>query len=140
MFSLKWQLQTLHVLGNLFWIGAIVATGLLLVTKGPGSTRDRAALARQIYLKLAVPAFGVSFLAGTLRLLLDLSYYFTEKHFMHAKLPLAVGVVVIHHLVGARARRMESGAAADPGPVRILTWLLAVFAVLSAWLALTEPF
>lgn len=140
MFTLNWQLQALHVLGNLVWIGAILATGFLLITEGPGSARQRGALARQIYLKLAVPGFIVSFLAGTLRLLSDLPYYFVEKHFMHAKLPLALGVIAIHHLVGGRAKRMESGTQADAGSVRFLTPLLGVFAVLSAWLALVEPF
>lgn len=140
MFSLKGQLQTLHVLGNLFWIGAIVAVGLLLVVSGPGSAKERGGLARRVYTAVAVPAFVLSFTTGLLRLVLDLPYYFTGSHFMHAKLPLALGVIALHHVIGARAQRMSDGAIGDAGPVRVLTIVLAVGAVLSGWLALTKPF
>ena len=140
MFSLTWQLQVLHVLGNIFWIGAIVAVGMLLVAPSPGTARDRGALARRIYTSLAVPAFALSFVTGVLRLFLDLRYYFVVTHFMHAKLPLALGVIAIHHIIGARAKRMAASATEDAGRVRVLTPILAILAAASAWLALTEPF
>jgi putative membrane protein len=138
VFSLKWQLQSLHVIANLFWIGAIVAVGVLLTAQSTGSVKERAGLALRVYGAVAVPAFVVSFLAGALRLAQDLPYYFKETHFMHAKLPLALGVIAIHHVLGARARRMAKGSVADAGPARTLTLVLAVCAAVAAWLALTE--
>ena len=62
----------LHVAANLFWIGSIMAVGwLLLADKGDSETRG--ALARGLYLRLAVPSFAVSSLFGLVRLLMDAS-------------------------------------------------------------------
>jgi putative membrane protein len=59
---------------------------------------------------------------------------------MHAKLPLALGVIALHHLLGARARRAERGETTALRPVPLMTALLAVLAAGSAWLALSKPF
>jgi len=133
------HLRTLHVIANLFWIGSIVSVGLL-ISLPLGAIRERGALARAVYLKLSAPAFGLSFLAGALRMVLDLQYYFVATHFMHAKLPLALGAIAIHHVLGARARRLADGSRTTAGPAGILTAVLALLAAAAAFIALTKPF
>jgi putative membrane protein len=118
----------LHVAGNIVWIGSILAVGLILAgTRGESPTRGQIAL--DVYRRLAVPAFVVSFLCGAGRLSLSMRYYLKEHHWMHAKLLLALGVIGLHHVIGARAKKMASGAAQDGGPAGRLTALLAVLAL-----------
>src|SRR5580700_2714369 len=97
----------LHVSGNLVWIGSILAVGVVLT--GQGEPKARGEIALGIYRRLAVPAFVVSFLCGAIRLGMDLPYYLKEHHWMHAKLPLALGVIGLHHVIGGRARKMSQG-------------------------------
>jgi protoporphyrinogen IX oxidase len=104
------------------------------------SEKDRGALALAIYRKIATPAFGLSFLFGVGRLLFGLRYYFVITHFMHAKLPLALGVIAIHHVLGARARRAAKGETGATRAAGRLTLILVVLAVGTAWIALAKPF
>ncbi|MEZ4300413.1 MAG: hypothetical protein R3B70_36045 [Polyangiaceae bacterium] len=104
--SLDLLLVWLHVAGNLVWIGAAVSMGVILAWK-EGEPKVRGALARRIHLRLAMPAFGVSFVAALLRTGMDLKGYFVQHHWMHGKLPFAIAVIAIHHILGARARKME---------------------------------
>ena len=55
---------------------------------------------------------------------------------MHAKLPLALGVIGLHHVIGARARKTAAGALQDAGPVGTLTAVLAVLAVGASFFAI----
>jgi putative membrane protein len=136
----------LHVSGNLVWIGAILAVGAILSGGQAGSDRAaRGRIAYDIYRRLAVPAFIVSFLGGAIRLALDPKYYLKDHHWMHAKLPLALGVIALHHVIGARARRasaadaagnMSAGSVQEPGPAGILTVVLGVAAVGAAFFAI----
>ena len=98
----------LHVVGNVFWIGSIVAVGMLLLAEA-ADPKTRGELARGLYLRIAVPAFAVSLTAGLTRLLMDTSYYFTEHHWMHGKLAFALGVIALHHVIGARAKKLAAG-------------------------------
>src|SRR5271166_6575333 len=118
----------LHVSGNIVWIGSILAVGIIL-TSSKGDVKGRAELACDVYRRLAVPAFLVSFLAGATRLGTDMSYYLKLHHWMHAKLPLALTVIALHHVLGARARRLAAGTTQEAGPAGILTAVLAVAAV-----------
>jgi len=130
-------LHALHVCANLLWIGGIVGVAVIL----PGSlgTKEiRGAIALRMYRRLANPAFMVSFLAGTTLLLMNPAYYFVHTHMMHAKLPLALGVVALHHWLGRRTRRMASGEATPPGQLPMV--LLLVAAMGAAALALLKPF
>jgi putative membrane protein len=132
-------LRNLHVLVNLFWIGGIVAVGLVLSAKG-APPKERGALAHFVYRRLAAPAFGISFLLGLGRLALSPAYYFKLTHFMHLKLTLALAVIALHHILGARARRAAAGdATAVEGTGRLVS-ALALLAVGTAWVALTKPF
>src|SRR5215475_8909478 len=92
----------LHVSGNIVWIGAILAVGVAILGPG-GTTKAGAEIAVGIYRRLAVPAFLVSFVCGAGRLLMDPALYLRQTHWMHAKLPLALAVIGLHHVIGARA-------------------------------------
>jgi putative membrane protein len=125
----------LHVVGNLVWIGAILAVGVTIMGKA-GDPKVRGELALGIYMRLAVPAFVVSFVFGMARLLTDPSYYLKQHHWMHAKLPLALVVIALHHVIGGRAKKLARGTVQDAGPAAILTAVLAVCAVGAAFFAI----
>jgi putative membrane protein len=133
------MLLALHVIADLFWIGSIVSVALLLA-KGPGDARQRGAAARLIYRSLAAPAFAVAFLAGVVQLGLNPTLYFKATHYMHGKLPLALAIVALHHMIGARARKMEAGDTQDAGPALGLGLAIAGMAVLSTLLVVLKPF
>lgn len=130
-------LHTLHVCANLLWIGGIIGVAVIL-PGSQGTPEIRGTIALRLYRSLANPAFMVSFLAGTTLLLMNPQYYFVHTHMMHAKLPLALGVVAVHHWVGRRTRKMASGAAAPPGKLPAI--LLLAGAMGAAALALLKPF
>jgi protoporphyrinogen IX oxidase len=115
-------LLALHVFANTVWIGAIAAVGLLTVAaaSGPASLSTGQALAPAqaapvaaaavgLYRKLATPAFAVSFLTGVGRLLGDPGAYMS-LHWFHGKLTGAVVVIALHHVLGARARKVAEGS------------------------------
>lgn len=133
------MLRALHVVADLFWIGSILSVALLLA-KGPGDARQRGAAARLIYRTIAAPAFGIAFLAGTIQLGMNPTLYFKATHYMHGKLPLALGVIALHHVVGARTKKMEAGEVEDAGPALTLGLVIAAMAVGAALLALLKPF
>ena len=125
----------LHVVGNLVWIGAILAVGVT-TTGSAGDPKTRGEIALRIYMRLAVPAFVVSFVCGAVRLGLNPSYYLQEHHWMHPKLTLAIGVIALHHIIGLRAKKLARGTVQDAGPAAILTAVLAVAAVGAAVFAI----
>jgi putative membrane protein len=99
-------LVALHVSANLVWIGSIVAVAWLcgrarLVADGTEVGR----FARGIYLRFSVPAFMLAVGAGIARLLVQPSVYL-HAHWMHGKLLLAVVLIGLHHVVGAKAKRI----------------------------------
>jgi putative membrane protein len=113
-------LVALHVLANVVWIGALFSAAML-AGRGPfvADPADVGALARRVYVRLAVPAFLVSFGAGVGRIALA-PYPYLHMPWMHAKLTLALVVIVLHHMIGARARRVAQGnAEAGRGVVRL---------------------
>lgn len=129
----------LHVAANLVWIGSLLACGLLLA-RGPGAIAERGAAASLVYRSLAVPAFLASFTLGAVQLASRPAYYFRETHFMHAKLLLAVVIIGLHHVLGARARRVAAGTASDAGPAGILTVAIGVCALLAVLIVELKPF
>lgn len=131
-FSIELALVWLHVAGNLIWIGAAIAMGVLLAAKD-GDPKVRGALARLLNKKVAMPAFGVSFVAAVIRTGMDMKGYFVQHHWMHGKLLFALAVIAIHHILGARARKMEAGTVQEPGPSGMLTVVLTVSAILAAF-------
>ena len=117
---------------NLVWIGSAVAMGLVMASKD-GDPKLRGALARRIYTRAAMPAFVVSFVAALLRTGMDLKYYFVQHHWMHGKLLFALAAIAIHHILGARARKMEAGSMQEAGPSAMLTIVFAVSAIIAAF-------
>jgi putative membrane protein len=125
----------LHVVGNIVWIGAILAVAIVLVGTAP-EPKVRGEVALRIYMRLAVPAFVTSFVFGATRLLLDPALYLRQTHWMHAKLPMALAVIALHHIIGARAKKLARGTVQDPGPTAILSIVLAAAAALAAFFAI----
>jgi putative membrane protein len=130
--SLPTGLLTLHVLANVVWIGAILSVALV-ASQAPSlsSAAEAGGLARRLYLRLAVPGFVVSFAAGLSRLLLQPSIY-GHLPWMHAKLTCALVVIALHHIIGARVRRMadgRSGAGQGMPLLALLTFAAAAGAV-----------
>jgi putative membrane protein len=132
-------LVALHVAANLVWIGAILSVALALVSPA-GDGRVGAQIAYELYRRLAVPAFVVSFLAGISRLVLDLDLYFVQTKYMHGKLLFAAIVIGLHHVIGARAKGVATGRRSAPGPVGVLALLLLISAVAAALFVILKPF
>lgn len=125
----------LHVCGNIVWIGAILAVAVAILSPG-GASKAGGEIALGIYQRLAVPAFIVSFVCGAVRLGLDPAHYLRVHHWMHAKLPLALAVIGIHHVIGARAKKLAQGTVQDAGPTGKLAVALLVSAVGAAFFAI----
>jgi protoporphyrinogen IX oxidase len=132
-------LVVLHVIGNLVWIGSIASTAFLLGSSA-AEPRARGELAAEVYKKLAVPAFGLSFLAGLARLALDFDLYLVKTHYMHAKLLFALVAIALHHVIGARAKRAARGGEAAARPTRTMGVVLVSSAALAAFFVLVKPF
>jgi putative membrane protein len=126
----------LHVTGNVFWIGAIAAVALVLLASD-GETKIRGELAKRIYMLGAVPGFLLSFAAGMARLLMDPGYYMKLPYF-HAKLTVALVAIALHHIIGARAKKLASGDAKDAGPTKVLFIVFAVCAVLAVFFVVVQ--
>ncbi|MEM1031342.1 MAG: hypothetical protein AAGN82_13420 [Myxococcota bacterium] len=134
----------LHVVGNVFWVGAICGVAVLLASS-LGDARARGALAERLYLWVAVPGFVLSFGAGMFRVLLD--PWYLQMPWMHAKLALAFVIIGVHHVLGARARRLaraEATTSVSPGvrgaaPLGVTIALCAAAAVFFAITKLPAP-
>jgi putative membrane protein len=59
---------------------------------------------------------------------------------MHAKLTLALVVIALHHIIGARAKRMAEGRVDSPGPTALLSAILVVAAFSIVFLVVLKPF
>ena len=104
-------LVAVHVMANLVWIGSIVSVAWLVAAAAKTQDASAALLARSLYMRAAVPAFLVSFLAGSLRVALDFSNYM-HLHWFHAKATTAIVVIALHHVIGARAKKVAGAAGA----------------------------
>jgi protoporphyrinogen IX oxidase len=130
---------SVHVAANVVWIGSILAVGRIIEVN-EGDAKIRGALALKVYRGLAMPAFVVSFAAGVARLLLNPDYYFVQTHFMHAKLLFALVVIGLHHVMGARAKKVAAGEGAAAEAVPALSLGILAAAVLVVFLAVMKPF
>jgi protoporphyrinogen IX oxidase len=130
-------LLLLHVIGNLLWIGSIASVGFILASGREPKLAGE--LAYALYRSLSVPGFLLSFVAAVILLAHGARHYFVETHWMHAKLPIALVVIAIHHVIGARAKRLASAKAASAGPAGTLTAVLLLAAAGAAYLGLAKP-
>jgi protoporphyrinogen IX oxidase len=132
-------LRASHVAANLVWIGAILSVALALGSRS-GDGRGNAQIAYELYRRLALPAFVVSFTTALARLLLSLDLLTGPKKYMHGKLLFAAIVIVLHHVIGARAKAVVSGRRSTPGPVGVLGLLLLIAAVAATLFVILKPF
>jgi putative membrane protein len=131
--SLPFALVAAHVVANVVWIGALLAVAAFAAgAQGSAAPAEVGALARRAYVRLAVPAFVVSFTAGLLRIALEPRGY-AHMPWMHAKLTLALVVIALHHIIGARVRRVAGGnadAGRSLGILGLATFVCAAGAVM----------
>jgi putative membrane protein len=85
-----------------------------------------------------VPAFVVSFVCGAIRLGLDAKHYLVDSHWMHPKLTLALVVIALHHVIGARAKKLAAGTTESAGPAGILAAVLGLSALGAAFFAIVH--
>ncbi|CAN5129913.1 hypothetical protein BH09MYX1_BH09MYX1_20180 [soil metagenome] len=133
--QLEILLVAIHVMANLVWIGSIASVGWLVAAAAKAGDRSSAVLARGLYLRVATPAFLLSFLAGLFRVLLDPKAYM-HLHWFHGKVTFALVVIALHHVIGARAKRVAnqenpSGSMQSGRSGGILTGALLAFAFLT---------
>jgi putative membrane protein len=131
--SLPLALTAAHVLANVVWIGSLLAVALL-ASRAPFSAdpAEVGTFARRVHVTLAVPGFLLGFAAGLARLLLAPGVY-VHLPWMRAKLWFALGVIVLHHVIGSRARRVANGqadAGRGMGTLAFLVFACAAGAVL----------
>lgn len=132
-------LITAHVIGDLLWIGSICATALILGDSA-ADPKERGRIAYRVYQRLANPGFILAFLTGLTQLVMNTQHYFVATKFMHGKLLFAFIVIGLHHVIGARAKRMSQGKVDDPGPAPAMGWGVLVLAALTAVFAVLKPF
>jgi protoporphyrinogen IX oxidase len=139
MTALYQTLVAAHVAANLVWIGSILSVALSLVSRAVDG-RAAAQIAYELYRKVAIPAFVVSFVTALTRLLLSPELYFVETKYMHGKLLFALIVIVLHHVIGARAKAVAAGRRSTPGPVGVLALLLLISSVAATLFVIVKPF
>jgi protoporphyrinogen IX oxidase len=104
-------LVVVHLLADVVWVGALLSVGMLTArAHWMADPAEVGALARRVHVRLAVPAFLVSLAAGLARIALAPQVY-AHMPWMHVKLTLALVLIVVHHLIGARAKRVAGGNA-----------------------------
>ncbi len=108
----------LHLSANILWIGAILSVALVLMLPKPDA-KARGEVAKTIYLRIATPGFVLSFIGGLVRFMMDVGHY-GKTPWMHIKLLFALIVIALHHVIGARAKKMASGDVTDAGPTKAL--------------------
>jgi protoporphyrinogen IX oxidase len=119
-----------HVMANLVWIGTIASVGWLTSAAAKSNDKSAATLARNLYLRAAVPAFLVSFLMGGTRLMMDPAYYM-HLHWFHGKLTAVIIVIALHHVIGAKAKKVAAGSMQSGRSGGILVGALLAAAFLS---------
>jgi putative membrane protein len=104
-------LLVFHVVANLVWIGSSVATALLAAraaTLGDGGKALAEAAHELLYRRVSSPAFYASFLCGAGIVAMSADTYM-HAHWFHGKLFFALCTIAVHHIIGARARKVHAG-------------------------------
>ncbi len=124
----------LHLSANILWIGSILSVAMLLVLPKPDA-KTRGELAKTLYMRIAAPAFVLSFVGGMVRFMMDIGNY-GKMPWMHIKLTLALVVIGLHHVIGGRAKKMANGDATDAGPTKVLSLVTVALVLGIVFLAL----
>jgi putative membrane protein len=126
-------LVAVHLLANVVWVGALLSVAMLASrAHWMADPAEVGALARRVHVRLAVPAFLVSFGAGLARIAQAPQVY-AHMPWMHVKLTFALVLIVVHHLIGAKAKRVAGGkpkAGQGAGWLGLVALLCAAGAVL----------
>jgi putative membrane protein len=129
-----------HVVANVVWIGSILSVAMLVASaRFMADPANVGVLARRLYSRLAAPAFVVSFATGLGRFLSSSATY-AHLPWMHAKLGFALLVIILHHGIGARARRLADGKTSAARGVALRGGLLFVFATCAVVLGVLKSF
>ena len=113
-----------------------------MAARDAGDPKTRGRIASDIYRRLAVPSFVLSFVCGAIRLGEDTKHYLKDSHWMHAKLLFALIVIALHHVIGARAKKLAATQATPDGSVQggrgagILAVVLGLAAIGAAFFAI----
>jgi putative membrane protein len=139
----------LHVAAVVAWIGGDLAMAVV-ATSAEGDDKLRGALARKLYQRVAAPGFALAFALGLYKLLTGwraatvdangiVAGGYAKAPWMHVKLTLALVVIAVHHVMGARAKKMmRDGAKA--GPMGVLGIVVAVCALGAILMVVLRPF
>ena len=104
-----------HVLALLLWIGSLVSITRVItagVGEEPAVQAKFAALARRIYRSVASPWMGIATLAGLGMIAAAKGAYFHYGWF-HGKFTLALVMLALHFVLGARVRAAEAAGRTD---------------------------
>jgi putative membrane protein len=127
-----------HVAANAVWIGSIMCVGTLIGrARLAADCSEVGALALRLYRIYAMPAFIISFLAGAARIGMTPRAY-THELWLHVKLGFALFVIVLHHVIGARAKRLAQGDRDAASGGGVLAFTVFVCATATVGLAVTK--
>lgn len=104
-----------HVLSLLLWIGSLVSITRVItagVGEEPAVQAKFAALARRIYRTVSSPWMGIATIAGFAMIGVAKGAYFRFGWF-HGKLTLALVMLALHFVLGARVRSAEAAGRTD---------------------------
>lgn len=130
--------KTLHFIGIVGWLGAAAALFALLGSARmlPDSREKLGTLARKIYLMVQAPAMLVVLGTGVFQIVMLVgldSEYFKNARWLHNKIMLVLGLVVVDHLLMHRARKAskpEGDESAQIPTAKSLKILAAIGALL----------
>jgi putative membrane protein len=127
-------LVAIHVIFNLVWIGSITAVGWLVhrasKAKDAQAAEASGVLALDLYRNVAVWGFLGSFIAAVAVIGTNAQTYM-HAHWLHGKITVALGVIALHHVIGARAKKVAGGSMQAGAAGGILVLVLLAFALLS---------
>jgi putative membrane protein len=139
----------LHVAAVVAWIGGDLAMAVVATAEG-GDEKIRGTLARKLYRTIAAPGFTLAFALGLYKLLTGwraatvdangiVAGGYGKAPWMHVKLTLALVVIAVHHVMGARAKKMMNDGA-KAGPMGILGIVVGVCALGAIAMVVLRPF
>jgi len=124
-------LLAVHVLSLLLWVGGLVSITRLLAGAGADDAPARATLARSargLYRSVASPWMGIALLTG-LGMIGALHGEQFKHGWFHGKFTLALVMLALHFVLGARVRRVEAQGLTDADIGWVRTLQLAVLGV-----------
>lgn len=127
----------LHLLSVMLWIGSLASIGLV-ASYASVDTKVRGQLAYLLYRRCALPAFVLAFTSGFARLWLGWHSLYAKAGWMHTKLTLALVVIVLHHWVGARTRKMALAETNDTKSITYATFVSVLVASAIVFLVLLK--